>query len=88
MAGCVNGIRNDRWDHCRLNRDDHCDELIHEGTFADDYRMYFRAHAELTRILDPMLMRVEEKSNGSEAIQVEQIIGLRLRVVAGGCRGG
>ena len=35
-------------------------------------------------LLDPILERHEECSNGSEAIQVEHIVGLGLRVLAGG----
>jgi hypothetical protein len=77
-------MRGDRWDHKRLCWDGHVDQLMHEGKFKTEYRMSLTAHTELVRLLDPILERVEWNSRGSEPIQVEHIIGLGLRVLAGG----
>ncbi|KAL7524820.1 hypothetical protein ACHAXR_000731 [Thalassiosira sp. AJA248-18] len=46
--------------------------------------MSLPAHGELVRILDPILERQEQKSRCTEPIQVESIMGMGIRVLAGG----
>ena len=76
--------RGPRWSHNRLDWNGHVRQLIHERRFANEYRMSPSAHRNLVRLLDPSLQRVEWNSRGSEPIQVEHIISLGLRVLAGG----
>ena len=78
------GMRGDRWDHDRLDWDDHVEQLTHENQFQREYRMSVRAHGELVRILDPILERCEYNARCTHPIQVEHIVGAGLRVVAGG----
>ena len=57
---------------------------MHEDRFGREYRMPYAGFCTLVMLLDPLLERREECSNGSEQIQVEHICGLGLRVLAGG----
>ena len=74
-----------RWRHNRLDWNAHVQQLIHEGRFANEYRMSPSAHCNLVRLLDPILQRVEWNSCGSESILVEHIIALGMRVLAVQC---
>ena len=76
--------RRSRFRHNRLDWNEHVAQLIHERRFANEYRMSPSAHRNLVRLLDPILQRVEWNSRGSEPILVEHIIGLGLRILAGG----
>ena len=77
-------VRGDRWNHQRMDWDSHVEQLDHEGRFDREYRMSVPAHGNLVRILDPILERAAYNSRTAEPIQVEHIIGLGLRVLAGG----
>ena len=72
------GMRGDRWDHDRLDWDDHVEQLTHENQFQREYRMSVRAHGELVRILDPILERCEYNTRCTHPIQVEHIVGAGL----------
>ena len=50
-------MKNERWDHKRLNWDKHVRKLEHEGSFNNKYRMSLLAHGELNCILHPILER-------------------------------
>ena len=80
----VQQIRNDRWEHSRLNWNAHVVQLQHEGSFENEYLMSLRSHGRLVRILDPLLQRKEYNSRGPEPILVEHIVGNGLRIVSGG----
>lgn len=77
-------IRNNRWDHGRLDWDAHVEQLLHEDKFVNEYTMSVPAHGKLVRILEPTLMRKEYNSRCSEPISVEHITAIGLRVLAGG----
>jgi hypothetical protein len=76
--------RGPRWDHARLNWDDHVEQLLHEGKFAREYRMSLPACEELISLLAPTLQHVEWNSRGREPIRVEHIVALGLRALGGG----
>jgi hypothetical protein len=77
-------MRNERWDHERLDWNQHVAQLQHEGSFVNEYTMSASAHGKLVRILDPILQRVEYNSRSSQPILVEHIVATGLRVLAGG----
>ena len=80
----ANPPRRWRWHHNRLDWNAHVKQLIHEGRFANEYRMSPSALSNLVRLLDPILQRVEWNSRGSEPILVEHIISLGIQLLAGG----
>jgi hypothetical protein len=82
----VEQVRNDRWEHTRLDWNAHVTQLQHEGSFENEYLMSLRAHGKLIRILDPLLQQKEYNSRGPEPILVEHIVGNGLRIVSGGRR--
>ena len=85
LHNAISKIRNERWDHQRLNWEEHVIQLQHEGKFNNEYRMSLPTHGKLVRILDPILQRREYNSRGSDGpILVEHIIAIGLRVLAGG----
>ena len=77
-------LRNERWDHERLEWAKHVEHLQHEDRFATEYLMKLQTYNKLIRILDPILERVEFNSRCSEPIQVEHIIAHGIRVLCGG----
>eukprot|EP00956_Cyclotella_meneghiniana_P020931 scaffold37547_cov75-Cyclotella_meneghiniana.AAC.2 len=77
-------LRNERWDHERLDWAKHVEQLQHEDRFATEYLMKLPTYNKLIRILDPILERVEFNSRCSEPIQVEHIIAHGIRVLRGG----
>jgi hypothetical protein len=84
LQGGVMDIRNNRWDHGRLDWDAHVAQLEHEDKFVNEYTMSVKAHGNLVRILDPILERKQYNSRCSEPIQVEHITAIGLRCLAGG----
>lgn len=80
----TSGIRNDRWDHQRLDWDSHVVKCIHEDSFANEYMMSLPTHDKLVRMLSPLLQRAEYNSRCSEPITVEHIVAAGLRVLSGG----
>ncbi|KAL7536885.1 hypothetical protein ACHAXR_007463 [Thalassiosira sp. AJA248-18] len=84
LNSVTDSMRGHRWDHERIDWDTHVDKLLHERKFDTEYRMSLPAHGELVRILDPILERREYNSRCTEPIQVELIMGLGIRVLAGG----
>ena len=77
-------MRNDRWDHERLDWDSHVAKLKHEDKFANEYTMSWEAHQKLVSLLQPTLQRAEYNSRCSEPIRVEHIVAAGLRVLSGG----
>ena len=77
-------IRNNRWDHGRLDWDAHVEQLLHENKFVNEYTMSVPAHGKLVRILEPILKRKEYNSRCSEPISVKHITAIGLRVLSGG----
>jgi len=77
-------VRNNRWDHSRLDWNGHIEQLFHEDKFVNEYTMSYPAHGKLVRILEPMLKRKEYNSRCSEPISVEHIAAIGLRVLSGG----
>ena len=77
--------RSDRWNHSRIEWEDHVHQLIHEDKFEREYRMSLFAHDQLVEMLAPILQRVEYNSRGSTGpILVEHIVAIGLRALAGG----
>lgn len=77
--------RSDRWNHCRVQWEDHVEQLLHEGNFEREYRMSTYAYDRLVELLSPRLQRVEYNSRGSTGpILVDHITALGLRALAGG----
>ncbi len=67
-----------------MDWDSHVEKLLHKDCFEHKYCMDLCTHSNLVTILDPYLERKESKSNGSDPVQVEHIMGLGLCVLAGG----
>jgi hypothetical protein len=80
----TSNTRKKRWDHGRLNWDNHVAQLKHENSFVNEYTMSVPAHGKLVRILDPILERAEYNSRCSEPILVQHIVAAGLRALAGG----
>ncbi len=84
-AVAENPPRGARWNHCRLEWDEHVEQLVHEGKFEREYRMSPSAHERLVELLAPRLQRLDWNSRGSSGpIMVEHIIALGLRSLSGG----
>ncbi len=67
-------FKNDNWRHKRLNWNEHVEQLLHEGTFENEYLMSLRSHRKLVRILNPILKRAKYNSRAEEPISVEHIV--------------
>ena len=76
--------RHRRWEHRRINWENHVDQLMHECKFANEYRMSFSAFEHLVDLLDESLRREEHRSRSAEVIRTEHIIALGLRALGGG----
>ena len=63
-------FKNDNWRHKRLNWNDHVEQLLHEGSFKNEYLMSLRSHGKLIRILNPILKRAKNNSRADEPISV------------------
>jgi len=77
-------IKNDNWTHKQLNWNDHVEQLLHEGSFENEYLMSLHSHEKLIRILDPFLMHAKYNSHANEPISGEHIVAVGLRVLSGG----
>ena len=53
----VHGVRNDRWDHTRLNWEEHVRQLLCEKSVENEYGMSLNCYRELLNILDPILQK-------------------------------
>jgi hypothetical protein len=80
----VQQIRNDRWEHKRLDWNAHVALLQHKGSFENKYLMSLLAHGKLIQILDPFLQRKEYNSYRPEPILVDHIVANGLHIVSGG----
>jgi hypothetical protein len=77
-------FKNDNWRHKRLNWNDHVEQLLHEGSFENEYLISLHSHGKLIRILNPILKRAKYNSRAKEPISVEHIVAVGLRVLSGG----
>jgi hypothetical protein len=77
-------FKNDNWRHKQLNWNDHVEQLLHEGSFENEYLMSLHSHGKLVRILNPILKRAKYNSRAEEPILVEHIVAVGLRVLSGG----
>ena len=72
--------RCERWNHCRVQWEDHVEQLLHEGNFEREYWMSAYAYDRLVELLSPRLQRVEYNSRGSTGpILVERGLASRLK---------
>ena len=76
--------RNHRWNHIRLNWEEHVLQLQHENRFHREYRMSLNAFNHLKTILFPLLKRDWKRSNCIEPVCIEIIMGVGLRYLGGG----
>jgi hypothetical protein len=77
-------LRNERWDHKRLDWDTHVRQLLYEGTFENKCLMSVLTHGKLVRILDHLLKRSAYDSRCSNPISVEHIVAAGMRYLSGG----
>ena len=75
--------RRNRWNHIRLNWDEHVIQLKHENRFQREYRMSLNAFNRLKLLLFPYLRRESKKRNCTDPVCVEFIMGIGLRYLAG-----
>ena len=73
-----------RWIHTRINWEEHVSQLLHENRFMIEYRMSLAGFNNLKEILRLQLERNVSYSRSSQPIQLEHIVGIGLRYLAGG----
>jgi hypothetical protein len=63
-------MRIDRWEHKRLDWEEHVRQLVHEDSFENEYGMPLSCYRELAHILYPVLQK-KEYNCCDELISVE-----------------
>ena len=79
----VHRLRIDKWEHSRLNWDDHVRQLVHEDSFENEYGMPLSCYKGLVHILHPKLQKKDYNCRG-ELITVEHVVANGLRILGGG----
>ena len=79
----VHQMRIDRWEHSRLDWEEHVRKLMHEDLFENEYGMPLGCYRELVHILDPIL-RKKEYNCCDELIPVDHVVANGLRILGGG----
>jgi hypothetical protein len=79
----VHRLRIDKWEHSRLNWDDHVRQLVHEDSFENEYGMPLSCYNGLVHILRPKLQKKDYNCRG-ELITTEHVVANGLRILGGG----
>jgi hypothetical protein len=77
-------IRNERWDHNRIDWSTHVSQLEHKGLLANKYLMTRGSLENFVQILHPFLQRAEWNSSCLKHILIEHIVSIWLRVLSDG----
>jgi len=62
----------------------HLEEVLHQKSFKEDYRMSYQAWENLRSILDKYLQRKKQYCRDSEPIYTEIMMGIGMRYLSGG----
>jgi hypothetical protein len=62
----------------------HIEEILHQNSFKEDYRMSYGAWNKLRSILKDYLQRKEQYCRDAESIYIEIIMGIGIRYLTGG----
>ena len=77
------GLKNDRWDHRRIDWGYHVSKKLHENMFNSTYRMSYRAFKKLYLLLYPSLVRKASMSRSSSPVPVVSLVAIGLRYLDG-----
>ena len=80
----VYSIRQEPWQHKRMNREEHLCQLLHKGAFENEYLMSLPTYDKLLQLLSPILQRNQSNCHCDEPILPEHIFAYGLRILGGG----